>query len=95
MIEHSIYNLLGKLHQIGMLNDCYFLQMDARSLATEMAPLIIWQKGQRPDFYRQFWNQPSKNQSKTNVDPARDNGELDMLAGEKSDLCSLIACMYI
>lgn len=57
-------------------------KMDARSLATEMAPIIIWQKGRRPDFYRQFWNQPSKNQSKTNVDPARDNDELDMLAEE-------------
>lgn len=62
------------------------LQMDARSLAMEMAPIIIWNKDRRPESYRQFWNYPSKTQSKTNGDPAHNFPDWDMLAGDYSDL---------
>ena len=58
--------------------------MDASCLAMEMASIIMWQKGQRPETYKQFWNQPSKPQSNTNVDPVQNYNEWDMLAG----LCS-------
>ncbi|KAL8149302.1 putative Rho GTPase-activating protein At5g61530 [Apium graveolens] len=57
-------------------------KMDARSLAMEMAPIIVWQKGRRPEFHRQFWSHPSRNQTKNNVDLSRDNVEFDMLAEE-------------
>lgn len=59
----------------------FFLQMDARSLAMEMAPIIMWQKGQRPETYTQFWNQQSRTQSNTNADPVQNYNEWDMLAG--------------
>lgn len=56
--------------------------MDAGSLAMEMAPIIMWQKGQRPETYTQFWNQPSRTQSNANTGPAVQNyNEFDMLAG--------------
>lgn len=60
--------------------------MDARSLAMEMAPIIVWQRGRRPEFLRQFWSHPSRNQTKNNVDLSRDNVEFDMLAGKKAHL---------
>lgn len=55
--------------------------MDAGSLAMEMAPIIMWQKGQRPETYIHFWNQPSRTQSNTNADPVQNYDEYDMLAG--------------
>lgn len=56
--------------------------MDARSLAVEMAPIIMWQKGRRPETYRKFWNHPSKTPSKTSFNSAENYDERDMLAGE-------------
>lgn len=56
--------------------------MDARSLAVEMAPIIMWQKGRRPETYRKFWNHPSKTPSKTSFNYAENYDERDMLAGE-------------
>lgn len=55
--------------------------MDARSLAMEIAPVIIWQKGQKPEFYRKYWGQPSKGPS-NNMDPPPSYSAWDMLAGE-------------
>lgn len=55
--------------------------MDARSLAMEMAPVIMWQKERKPEFYRQYWNHASRSSSK-NMEPATPHGEWDMLAGE-------------
>lgn len=52
----------------------------------EMAPIIMWQKGQRPEFHRQFWSHPLRNQPKNNVDLSKDNVEFDMLAGKKPQL---------
>lgn len=53
--------------------------MDARSLALEMAPILIWTKGRRPEQYKQFWNHTSKVHSKTNMDPTPT--PWDLLAG--------------
>ncbi|KAM7504610.1 hypothetical protein LguiB_003514 [Lonicera macranthoides] len=75
MTLELITALLLRVSQKSPLN-----KMDARSLAMEMAPIIIWNKDQRPESYRQFWNYPSKTQSKTNGDPAHNFPEWDMLA---------------
>lgn len=56
--------------------------MDARSLALEMAPVIMWQNGRKPESYSQFWNHPSKVVAKKNMDPAPNYSAWDMLAGE-------------
>ncbi|CAI9774971.1 unnamed protein product [Fraxinus pennsylvanica] len=66
--------------------------MDAQSLAVEMAPIIMWHKGQRPALYKQFWSRPSKLDSKTNVDFASNYNTWDMLAeeGENTDRSSSI-----
>ncbi|KAA8539771.1 hypothetical protein F0562_026463 [Nyssa sinensis] len=69
--------LLLRVSEKSLLN-----KMDARSLAMEMAPIIMWQKGKRPEYYRKFWNHPSKNLSKKNMDPAPDYSVWDMLAEE-------------
>ncbi|GFY84395.1 hypothetical protein Acr_03g0011690 [Actinidia rufa] len=55
--------------------------MDARSLALEMAPIIMWQKGHRPEYCRQLWNQPAKPLSK-NMDPSPNVNAWDMLDEE-------------
>lgn len=47
--------LLLRVTQKSVLN-----KMDAQSLSEEMAPLIIWQLGKRPEFYKQFWHYESK-----------------------------------
>ncbi|GFZ15169.1 small G protein family protein [Actinidia rufa] len=57
------------------------LRMDARSLALEMSPIIMWQKGHRPEYCRQLWNQPAKPLSK-NMDPAPNVNAWDMLDEE-------------
>ncbi|MFS7936886.1 hypothetical protein Hanom_Chr05g00421051 [Helianthus anomalus] len=61
--------------------------MDAGSLAMEMAPIIMWQKGQTPETYKQYWNQPTTTQSNTNAaDPVQNYSEWDMLADESEDM---------
>ncbi|KAA8533895.1 hypothetical protein F0562_031412 [Nyssa sinensis] len=69
--------LLLHVSQKSLLN-----KMDARSLALEMAPILMWQKGRGPEHYRQFWNQPSKTFSKKNMDPVPNYGDWDMLSDE-------------
>lgn len=59
--------------------------MDAASLAVEMAPVIIWQKGvQRSDFSSQLWlsslNQSSKDPPNT-IDPSTYSA-WDILSGD-------------
>lgn len=58
------------------------IQMDARSLAVEVAPIIMWQKGQRPEHYKHVWNQPQKLDSKANIDSASNYSAWGMLAGD-------------
>ncbi|KAG2692209.1 hypothetical protein I3760_08G041800 [Carya illinoinensis] len=78
--------LLLRVSQKSLLN-----KMDARSLAMEIAPVIIWQKGGKPEFYRKYWSQPSKGSSK-NMDPQPSYSAWDVLAeeGEAIDASSLI-----
>ncbi|KVI04557.1 Rho GTPase-activating protein domain-containing protein, partial [Cynara cardunculus var. scolymus] len=83
-------NILKKLPTVNYMTleliTALLLRMDARSLAMEMAPIIMWQKGQRPETYKQFWNQQSRTQSNTNADPAQNYNEWDMLADESEDM---------
>lgn len=72
--------LLLRVSQKSLLN-----KMDAGSLAMEMAPIVMWQKGQPPETYKQFWNQPSKTPSNSNADPVQTYNEWDMLADESED----------
>jgi len=67
-----------------MLKIVDVFQMDARTLAIEMAPVIMWQKESRPEFYRQYWNQMSKSPSEKSVDTPLDNTAWDMLAGKQN-----------
>ncbi|KAI3815820.1 hypothetical protein L1987_15502 [Smallanthus sonchifolius] len=64
-------------------SECLTSSMDAGSLAMEMAPIIMWQKGQVPEAYKQFWNQPSRTQP---ADPVQNYNEWDMLADESEDM---------
>lgn len=54
MTLEFITALLLRVNQKSVLN-----KMDAQSLSEEMAPLIIWQQGRRPEVYRQFWHHES------------------------------------
>jgi len=56
--------------------------MDARAIATEMAPVIMWQKERKPETYRSYWNNLSRSPSKKNMDPAPTYSAWDMLSGE-------------
>ncbi|KAF5731050.1 hypothetical protein HS088_TW19G00653 [Tripterygium wilfordii] len=73
--------LLLRVCQKSVLN-----KMDARSLAMEMAPLIMWQKERKPEFYRQYWNHSSKDSSKKNMDPVSNYSDWDMLAEESENI---------
>ncbi|XP_022922739.1 uncharacterized Rho GTPase-activating protein At5g61530 isoform X1 [Cucurbita moschata] len=50
--------LFLRISQKALLN-----KMDARSLAMEMTPIIMWQNDKRPEFYREFWDYHSKSSS--------------------------------
>ncbi|KAK3026433.1 hypothetical protein RJ639_041445 [Escallonia herrerae] len=86
---HMMRNVLKRLPTVNYMTleliTALLLRMDARSLALEIAPIIMWQKGHRPESYRQFWNHPSKTPSKSNVDPAHNFSEWDMLSEEGED----------
>ncbi|CAA0834544.1 Uncharacterized Rho GTPase-activating protein [Striga hermonthica] len=64
-------------------------KMDSRSLAMEMAPLIMWLEGQRPEHYIQYWTQSSKLDSKRNENSVSSQSEWDLLSdGEAQDAAS-------
>ncbi|KAG4969143.1 hypothetical protein JHK87_034794 [Glycine soja] len=81
MTLEFITALLLRVSQKSLLN-----KMDARCLAMEMAPVIMWQKERTPEFYHQYWNQMSKSPSKKSVDPPPGSYTAwDMLAGRQND----------
>ncbi|XP_015582421.2 uncharacterized Rho GTPase-activating protein At5g61530 [Ricinus communis] len=87
MTLELITALLLRVSQKSLLN-----KMDARSLAMETAPVIMWRKEQKPEIYRQFWNQASRYSSKKSMDQAPVYSEWDMLSeeGEGMDASSAI-----
>ncbi|KAF7824836.1 putative Rho GTPase-activating protein [Senna tora] len=70
---HSMRNILKRLPSVNYMTlefvTALLLRMDAHSLAMEMAPVIMWQKGSSPEFYRHYWNHMSKSPSKKSLDP--------------------------
>lgn len=87
MTLEFITALLLRASQKSLLN-----KMDSRSLAMEMAPVIMWQKGCRPEIYRQYWSQMSESPSKQSLNPEPGSTTWDMLADESEamDASSLI-----
>ncbi|KAL7253755.1 hypothetical protein ACSBR1_008156 [Camellia fascicularis] len=89
MTLELITALLLRVSQKSLLN-----KMDARSLGMEMAPIIMWQKGHRLEYYKQFWNQPAKTLSRENMDSTSNLNAWDMLdeegEGVDADASSLI-----
>ncbi|CDP05364.1 unnamed protein product [Coffea canephora] len=96
---HTMRNILKRLPTVNYMTlelitavllrvsqkQCAY-NMDARSIAMEMAPILMWQQGQRPEHYKQFWNHSSKSHSKTDRIAAQDyDSTWDMLAEEGED----------
>ncbi|XP_028802504.1 uncharacterized Rho GTPase-activating protein At5g61530 [Neltuma alba] len=101
---HSMRNILKKLPSVNYMTLEYVTalllrvsqksllnKMDAHSLAMEMAPVIMWQKGSNPELYRHYWNQLSKRPSNKSLDPPP-GASWDMLndEGEGMDASSHI-----
>ncbi|OVA04674.1 Rho GTPase-activating protein domain [Macleaya cordata] len=72
--------LLLRVSQKSPLN-----KMDASRLSMEMAPLIIWQKEQRPEFFSQYCNLSYKGPSKKTVDLTPTNSAWAILSEEEGD----------
>ncbi|XP_004506454.1 uncharacterized Rho GTPase-activating protein At5g61530 [Cicer arietinum] len=77
MTLEFITALLLRASQKSLLN-----KMDSRSLAMEMAPVIMWQKEGRPEFYRQYWSQMSESPSRQSLEPQPGSTAWDMLADD-------------
>lgn len=71
--------LLLRVSQKSLVN-----KMDARSLSMEMAPIIMWQKGQEPDYCRHLWNHQAKTNIKNSEPPPPIYNSWDIL-GEEDD----------
>ena len=68
--------------------------MDARSLAMEMTPIIMWQNDKRPEFYREFWDYHSKSSSAKSLNNTPPTySAWDVLSGNWVNPCCLIACL--
>ncbi|KAF9602692.1 hypothetical protein IFM89_030580 [Coptis chinensis] len=81
MTLEFITALLLRVSQKSTLN-----KMDARSLAMEMAPLIIWQMGQKPAYFDQFGHQTSRVSSKKTMDTSPTYSAWDTLSEEDNDM---------
>ncbi|KAK4777265.1 hypothetical protein SAY87_017452 [Trapa incisa] len=57
MTLEYITALLLHVSQKSLVN-----KMDVRTLAMEMAPVIMWEQGHKPDLYKQYWSSAEKNQ---------------------------------
>ncbi|CAK7357252.1 unnamed protein product [Dovyalis caffra] len=87
MTLEFITALLLRVSHKSLLN-----KMDARTIALEMAPVIMWQKERKPEFYRSYWNHVLRSPSNKNMDPAPTYSSWDMLSEESEgmDASSLI-----
>lgn len=69
--------LLLRVSQKSSLN-----KMDVRSLAMEIAPLIIWEQGQKPDYFDQYNQYSSRDPSKKTTDSPPAYSAWDILSEE-------------
>ncbi|XP_059282064.1 uncharacterized Rho GTPase-activating protein At5g61530 isoform X2 [Lycium ferocissimum] len=81
MTLELITALLLRVSQKSLVN-----KMDARTLAMEMAPILIWQRGQSPRQYDQFWNHSAKTSSKKYMDSNSNSGAWEMLEDEDENV---------
>ncbi|KAB2053724.1 hypothetical protein ES319_A12G207400v1 [Gossypium barbadense] len=81
MTLEFITALLLRVSQKSVLN-----KMDARSLAMEMAPVIMWQKDRKPESYRKYWSHPPKSPSKGSMDSTPTYSAWDMLEDDGEDM---------
>ncbi|KAB2000285.1 hypothetical protein ERO13_D12G199800v2 [Gossypium hirsutum] len=81
MTLEFITALLLRVSQKSVLN-----KMDARSLALEMAPVIMWQKDRKPESYRKYWSHPLKSPSKGSMDSTPTYSAWDMLEDDGEDM---------
>ncbi|XP_031383942.1 uncharacterized Rho GTPase-activating protein At5g61530 isoform X2 [Punica granatum] len=65
MTLEYITALLLRVSQKSLVN-----KMDVRTLAMEMAPVIMWQEGQKLEFYKQYWSDWQKTQQNQNEMPS-------------------------
>ncbi|KAL5723927.1 hypothetical protein ACHQM5_007260 [Ranunculus cassubicifolius] len=84
---HAMRNILKKLPTVNYMTlefvtalllrvsqKCPLNKMDARSLAIEIAPLVIWQQGQKPDYFDQYSSYSlSRSPSKKNTESSSPN----------------------
>ncbi|XP_021287080.1 uncharacterized Rho GTPase-activating protein At5g61530 isoform X2 [Herrania umbratica] len=96
---HAMRNILKKLPSVNYMTlefvtalllcvsqKSVLNNMDARSLAMEMAPVIMWEKGQNPESYRKYWSRPPKSPSKGSMDSTSAYTAWDMLADDGEDM---------
>ncbi|KAH1074789.1 hypothetical protein J1N35_027117 [Gossypium stocksii] len=81
MTLEFITALLLRVSQKSVLN-----KVDARSLAMEMAPVIMWQKDRKPESYRKYWSHPPKSPSKGSMDSTPTYSAWDMLEDDGEDM---------
>ncbi|KAF6146145.1 hypothetical protein GIB67_015583 [Kingdonia uniflora] len=81
MTLEFITALLLRVSQKSLLN-----KMDKRSLAMEIAPLLIWQEGKRPELFVQLCRRGSSGPSKNTLDSATTYSVWDSLSEEDDDL---------
>lgn len=66
-----------------MLNNIFeYAQMDARTLAMEISPVIIWQEGRRPEIYEEYWSKHSPKDDSKNSNFPTTFSAWDLLSGE-------------
>ncbi|PON92405.1 Rho GTPase-activating protein domain containing protein [Trema orientale] len=82
----ALFLRVSQKSQLNKAGSFSFLagMMDTRSLAMEMAPVILWQKGREPDIYRHYWSQPQKVPSNNNFDPQPTYSAWDMLSDDEA-----------
>ncbi|WCJ36445.1 small G protein family protein / RhoGAP family protein [Euphorbia peplus] len=101
---HAMKNVLKKLPTVNYMTlefvtaillrvsqKSFLNKMDARSLAMETAPVIMWRKEQKPESYQQYWRNASGT-PKNSMDQNSTYTAWDMLAeeGEGTDASSAI-----
>ncbi|XP_051121268.1 uncharacterized Rho GTPase-activating protein At5g61530 [Andrographis paniculata] len=87
MTLELVTSLLLHVSQKSVLN-----KMDARNLSVEMASIIMWPRGERPEHYKQCWNDESKPDTGANLNSDSNYTVQDILAddGESLDVSSSI-----
>lgn len=71
-----------------------YMQMDARSLSLEMAPLIMWPNERKPELFQQLCNNDAVKEQKKNSEKPIALSAWDMLEGLHLTLVPSIHGIY-